>query len=30
LIANKNNAQVVVGTKAEMIADQLKAELKRN
>jgi len=30
LVANKNNAQVVVGTKAEMIADQLKAELKRS
>jgi len=30
LIANKNNAQVVVGTKAEMIADQLKAELEKS
>ncbi|MFW5737231.1 MAG: glucose PTS transporter subunit EIIB, partial [Halanaerobium sp.] len=28
LKANKNNAQVVVGTKAEMIADDLKQELK--
>ncbi|MFP4021418.1 MAG: N-acetylglucosamine-specific PTS transporter subunit IIBC [Halanaerobium sp.] len=28
LKANKNNAQVVVGTKAEMIADEIKKELK--
>ncbi|SFL37769.1 glucose PTS transporter subunit EIIB [Halanaerobium salsuginis] len=28
LKANKNNAQVVVGTKAEMIADSIKKELK--
>ncbi|SHM44497.1 N-acetylglucosamine-specific PTS transporter subunit IIBC [Halanaerobium congolense] len=29
LKANKNNAQVVVGTKAEMIADDINAELKK-
>ncbi len=28
LTANENNAQVVVGTKAEMIADDIKKELK--